>query len=70
MQAANGPSATATINAKAIKPALVLAAALVAGVRGDGLAITDSQNELLRTGESADRNKLFQRNCVLEIVAL
>jgi hypothetical protein len=69
-QAANGQSATATLNAKAIKPALVLAAALVASVRCDRLPIADSQNELLRVSESADRDKLFYRKGIFEAITL
>jgi hypothetical protein len=69
-QTANGQSATATINAKAIKPALVLAAALVASVRCDRPSIADSQNVLLRVSKSADRNKLFHRKRVLEVITM
>jgi hypothetical protein len=68
-QAAIGQSAT-PLNAEAIKLALVLAAALVAGVRCDRLPIADSQNELLRVSKSADRNKLFHRNRLLEAITL
>src|SRR5262249_12651872 len=54
----------------ALRPALVLAAALVAGVRGDRLSVADSQNKLLRVSKSADRNKLFHRKLVLTSVTL
>jgi hypothetical protein len=64
-QAENGQSATA-----ALRPALVLAAALVAGVRCDRLSIADSQNKLSRVSKSADRNKLFHRKLVLTSVTL
>jgi hypothetical protein len=69
-QAANGQSATATLSVKAVNPALVLAAALIAGVRCDRLPIVDSQNELLRASKSADRNKLFGRKGILEAITM
>jgi hypothetical protein len=51
-----------------VRPALILAPALVAGVRRDRTAITDSYNEILGATKSPDWNKLFRRGVILELV--